>query len=161
PGAEVLALVLEQFDQPGLIDPPRDAEGPEGAELAGIVGMVAEDRSQGAVGGGQILAGVGALLEDSPTLADVPVVLVQLELNEPGVGRARQVDWGGPGAVVDDLVDAAVLAVGAVGVVLVALAGVGPVCQEHAAVGAVLQFEAAEPVVVRQQEVAVVAGDVA
>ena len=91
---------------------------------------------------GQVLAGGGPLLEQSTRRADVPFIGVELELRQLLVGLRGQVDLHRPDVAVGDLEDPAVLAVRAVGVVLVAFADVGPVGEVDAAVGAVFQLEA-------------------
>ena len=161
PAPDVLALVAEERHEGRFIQPARDVQGPDRAEHAGRLASPPEDLPEGAVGLRHVLARRRALLEDPAGVADVPVVLVELERDQFPVARPREVDAGGPGRAVGDLVDAPVLALGAVRVGLVALVGVGPVDEEGGAVGAGLDRDPAEPGVVGHEEVGRVARDVA
>ena len=115
---------------------------PEGAQLTGVVGVLEEDLLQR---GGRGRVGA-AFLQEAAGMADIPIVGIEVMGDQFGVGKFGEVDLHGLHGVGDDLIDAAV---GAVGEVHLLVAGdlVIPVVDEDAAVRAILRGEAAEPAV--------------
>ncbi len=135
-------------------------ERPERPELAHRVGVLREDGAERFLVRFERLAAGRPFGQDAAGLADEPLVRVPMQRDELAFREPRQI--AGRHAVwapVRDLVDPARGAVDAVA--LVALAGVAPVEDEDAAVGAVAQVDAAEPGVGREEDVGLVAADVA
>ena len=121
---------------------------PEGAQLAGIVGVLEENLFQR---GGRGRVGA-AFLEEATGVTDIPIVGVEVVGDQLGVGELREVDLHGLHGVGDDLIHTPVGAVGEV-LLLVARDLVIPVVDEDAAVGSILGREAAEPAVGAHAEV--------
>src|SRR5690606_14817375 len=94
-----------------------------------------------------------ALLQDPASIADVPVVPVELQLDELVVRKLPHVDDHGLRIAVGDVVDAAIRAIPNERIRQVARLLVVPVRDEDRAVGAVAKRDASIPLVVREEEV--------
>ena len=148
PAADGGALGFERTEQGGLSEGALGVQRPEGAQLTGVVGVLEEDLLER---GGR--GGVGAaFLQEAAGVADIPVVGVEVMGDQFGVGKLGEVDLHGLHGIGDDLIHAAV---GAVGEVHLLVAGdlVIPIVDEDAAVRAILRGEAAEPAVGAHAEI--------
>ena len=121
---------------------------PEGAQLTGVVGVLEENLFQRG-GSGRVGA---AFLEEATGVADIPIVGVEVMGDQFGVGKLGEVDLHGLHGIGDDLIHAAV---GAIGEFLLLVAGdlVVPVIDEDAAIRTILGREAAEPAVGAHAEI--------
>ena len=162
PGADRFVLVVEQ-SRGGTASsaPPMTYSDQSARSLRDRVGVLVEEscgapswpRSSGS-------PRADAVGQHAPGLADEPFVRVPVQGDQLALVELRQVaDRDARGLPVSDLVDPARGAVDAV--VVVALAGVAPVEDEDAAVGPVAQVDAAEPGVGGEEDVGLVAADVA
>ena len=60
------------------------------------------------------LAGRGPLLQNPPSVADVPIILVQLPMNQLGVRELGQIFAKGLSLIMNDLIDSPVAAIDAI-----------------------------------------------
>ena len=123
---------------------------PNCAQLSRDIRVFGEYSSECLVDIRHVLAGGGSFLKQTTGVTDVPVVLVQLELDQLGIAPLRQVEFPDRLQIsVNDLVDSAARPV----ISRMAFTILGPVAKVDAAVGAILQGDTTVPVVGGDQEV--------
>ena len=145
PGADILALVAQLGNQEIRWRSFGRMEGPERREFArhGLFGR--EHGQKRGVDRRHVAPRRGPFLENPAGMTDIPVVLVQLQLDQLGVAELCQIEVGGQWIrlAIDKLVHPPAPAVG-LGDVM-ALAVVAPIGKIDAAVGAVLEIQPAKP----------------
>ena len=119
----MLVGIMEQRRQEGLVARVDAVGGPQGAQAEHAILLMQDLIAERHADGEQILARRLALLEQLARLADEVDVRAMLQLDQLLVAQGGQIGGlGRLGIAIDDLVDAAAVAVNAVGIV--AFAGI-------------------------------------
>ena len=148
PAADGGALGFKRAEQGGFGEGALGVQRPEGAQLTGVVGVLEEDLLER---GGRGRVGA-AFLEEAAGVAYIPIVGVEVMGDQFRIGKLGEVDLHGLHGVGDDLIHAAVGAIGEF-LLLVARDFVVPVIDEDAAIRTILRGEATEPAVGAHAEV--------
>jgi len=88
----VLVVVAKEAAELVVADAAGDVEGPEGAEFSGDVGVGVEDALEFGAGGFVEFSGGVAFLQEATGVPNVPIVFVELEVDEFGVGKLCEVE---------------------------------------------------------------------
>jgi len=156
PATNVGIVVLQRLQQKIGGNAAGDMEGPEGAESASGVFVGRGEANELAAGDIRC----AAFLKDAAGLADVPVITVELEIDEFLIGEFLEIDVGRLGVAINDFEDAAVGAIVALVFTVVAFIFIVPVDDVDLTIGSVAQVEHLGPFVVGEEEVGCGVADV-